>query len=270
MPSNRATFPSLWSELIGKQRWWYELIHLLFARLLHLCCLNSKCYSILSKQPEVIINLFRIVSTPKPIKNVYFATMATRLKFDQAAITEVQAVFHNFGKFDVSFRDVLHFVSMSSNENIRLLTSVVEYLTDEVVSLESPTNIIEKLLEHSIFASKIRVKLLKFFVCATSLLSSLLLELNIKNDINIHSIRKYAAEKITIQQFLRDLKKESNYQDKIRLVTAHSSKGSEAEIVFVLYTISGTYPHNKSDTVSDTRLFYVASTRAKCNVTLTL
>jgi superfamily I DNA/RNA helicase len=52
-------------------------------------------------------------------------------------------------------------------------------------------------------------------------------------------------------------------KDKVAIITAHMSKGMEADAVMLPYIKDGAFPHAKGDPQEELRLLYVACTRAK-------
>ena len=57
--------------------------------------------------------------------------------------------------------------------------------------------------------------------------------------------------------------------DAITLLTIHASKGLEFSHVFLIGCEEGILPHSRADKAEEKRLFYVALTRAKQNLTIT-
>lgn len=74
----------------------------------------------------------------------------------------------------------------------------------------------------------------------------------------------------TLEEFLswyayRDLQDEldeERHRDKVKLLTVHAAKGLEWPVVFCLGLTEGEFPHRRSDSEEERRLFYVATTRA--------
>lgn len=58
-------------------------------------------------------------------------------------------------------------------------------------------------------------------------------------------------------------KKKDNENEQIEFLTIHSSKGLEAEIVFVIGCKEGTFPSVKNSMIEEANIFYVGITRAK-------
>lgn len=78
-------------------------------------------------------------------------------------------------------------------------------------------------------------------------------------------------EEVTLVSPIDD---DRNYSNKIKLMTVHNAKGLEFENVFIAGMEEGLFPHMNSITQEDyeeeRRLFYVAITRAKTNLTISL
>lgn len=69
------------------------------------------------------------------------------------------------------------------------------------------------------------------------------------------------------QESIKELAKEKNVNDGVKLMTMHSSKGLEFDVVFIIDAVEGVCPYKKAKTKSEKeeerRMFYVAMTRAK-------
>lgn len=105
--------------------------------------------------------------------------------------------------------------------------------------------------------------------------------LNAKNpdnpgkELGVKNFCKMALAQPNLKQFVSDLmlydKKETELnEDKVILTTIHQSKGLEWENVFVIGIYDGVFPSYRTDDFEEEkRLYYVAVTRAKTNLTLT-
>lgn len=69
------------------------------------------------------------------------------------------------------------------------------------------------------------------------------------------------------EELLRQSREQQRGQDAVELITMHSAKGLEYEVVFLIDAVEGVTPHSKAileeDLEEERRLFYVAVTRAK-------
>lgn len=91
---------------------------------------------------------------------------------------------------------------------------------------------------------------------------------------NIIELRSIAMSSLTLEDFIYSMAlnvdaqdDQGEVQDKVKMLTMHSSKGLEFKAVIVIGANEGTTPHWKADTLSqieeERRLFYVAMTRAE-------
>ena len=88
---------------------------------------------------------------------------------------------------------------------------------------------------------------------------------------NLNSFENICSKYSSIDEFtsyINDLDNEleikSNYDDKVKLLTIHKSKGMEYPVVFIIGCNDELLPHYKSENINDERrLFYVAITRAE-------
>jgi len=79
-------------------------------------------------------------------------------------------------------------------------------------------------------------------------------------------------ERVTLQQNEADFSSGEETSGKVTLMTVHSAKGLEFQVVFVVGLVDGLFPHARSVEESgieeERRLFYVALTRARRHLTL--
>lgn len=93
---------------------------------------------------------------------------------------------------------------------------------------------------------------------------------------NINELIEIAATFSSIDEFLQgmmltselsDMNEDVNVNEKVSLMTMHSAKGLEYDVVFIVGASEGTCPHSRSKTLDDIReernLFYVSMTRAR-------
>ncbi len=90
---------------------------------------------------------------------------------------------------------------------------------------------------------------------------------------NIMELISIASKYETVDDFIysmtlnSNIDEEENTQDKVKMLTAHASKGLEFKAVFIIGVNEGVMPHSRADTQKqieeERRLFYVAMTRAE-------
>ena len=88
---------------------------------------------------------------------------------------------------------------------------------------------------------------------------------------NLNSFENICSKYSSIDEFIsyindldNELEIKSNYDDKVKLLTIHKSKGMEYPVVFIIGCNDELLPHYKSENINDERrLFYVAITRAE-------
>ena len=88
---------------------------------------------------------------------------------------------------------------------------------------------------------------------------------------NLNSFENICSRYSSIDEFIsyindldNELEIKSKYDDKVKLLTIHKSKGMEYPVVFIIGCNDELLPHYKSENINDERrLFYVAITRAE-------
>ena len=91
------------------------------------------------------------------------------------------------------------------------------------------------------------------------------------NKLTTLTVLKISVQYSSIDEFIsyiNDLNTEleinNEYDDKVKLLTIHKSKGMEYPVVFIIGCNDELLPHYKSENINDERrLFYVAITRAE-------
>lgn len=105
-----------------------------------------------------------------------------------------------------------------------------------------------------------------------SLIDRLISQLNLPASLLLSEFRNSALRFSSLDQLIQyyDRLIENNFYDpafdKVTLLTMHATKGLEFKFVFICGFETGLIPHPKADLDEETRLLYVAMTRARCGL----
>ncbi len=194
------------------------------------------------------ISLRRIINTPK--RGIGVATLnALEKEAKEKNISIMEAI--NGGK-ELEFKNLIIRLTKES-ENLSL-TELIDYILTE-------TNLKSSLENNKDLESELRLENLLEFKSITSSFEERTGSVNLGDFL----------EEITLMSDMSDYKKSD---DEITLMTLHSAKGLEFDIVFLIGMEEGLFPHSnalidKEEIEEERRLCYVGITRAKKMLYLT-
>lgn len=207
-----------------------------------------------------VLRLIQDIEDDSAFEYIYNSLRAEPLKFfSKKTLTNIQKKANDE---NCCLFDALPMVQLSGHESRQDVNKFINIMED-LADFSTVNNSVEDLIEEVIEQFKIRELIRENYDNVDDrderLLSIDVLKKFVKN-MRLSSFINFA--------YSSDEVKDDDGSPKIKLKTAHSSKGLEYEYVFIISIKDGTFPSDRATILEEARLFYVAITRSKKNLWL--